>query len=110
MDKQKIEAFIQVLSEKAKQEPKPEYREVSATIRFTKEECKKMGGSVGAYLSTIGRVARVIKRAYADRTVYIVRLRRNGINVEAMDEDIHEAKRKFAEKTFEREREQVLGM
>ena len=110
MDKEKVEAFIQELLNKPKQEPKPEYQEVSATLQFTKEECDKMGGNVGAYLSATGNVARVIKRAYADRTVYIVRLRRNGLNIEAMDEDIYEAKRKFVEKTFEKEREQVLEM
>ncbi len=106
-----VEKFTQLIDDMIKAqangifgETKPEYREVSATLQFTKEECKKMGATAYEYMLDIGRVVRVIKRAYADRTVYIVRLRRDEINVEAMDEDINEAKRKFIDtmlKTFE---------
>ncbi len=68
----------------------PKYDEISGGLQFTEEECEKeMGVVVGWLLLTEWeRTVRIIKRKVDNETLYILRLRRGGINIETSSQSL----------------------
>ena len=72
----------------------------SDTILFTKREVSDMDKTFRKHFIINGYVAHVIKRKSGKNGFYFqIRYRRNGYNIQTSSVNLHEAKRKFLEKT-----------
>lgn len=73
----------------------------SDTIQFTKGEISDMDKTFKKHFIINGYIAHVTKRKSGKNSFYYeIRYRRNGYNIQACSVYLHEAKRKFLEKTL----------
>ena len=81
----------------------------SDTIQFTKGEISDMDKTFKKHFIINGYIAHVTKRKSGKNSFYYdIRYRRNGYNIQACSVNLHEAKRKFLEKTLPENIEKYL--